>query len=64
MENVEKLKFEEYWAEFRLKVCLITHSRTKYFKLSNKMLPKFNFLKSDWELGYVSTEIWDFLNIS
>ena len=28
------------------------------------LLPKFNFWKGDWTLGYVSTQIWDFPNIS
>ena len=28
------------------------------------LLPKFNFWKGDWALGYVSTQIWDFSNIS
>ena len=28
------------------------------------LLPKFNFWKGDWALGYVSTQIWDFPNIS
>ena len=27
------------------------------------LLPKFNFWKGDWALGYVSTQIWDFPNI-
>ena len=26
--------------------------------------PKFNFLNGDWALTYVSTQIWDYLNIS
>ena len=28
------------------------------------LLPKFNFWNGDWALGYVSTQIWDFPNIS
>ena len=28
------------------------------------LLPEFNFWKGDWALGYVSTQIWDFPNIS
>ena len=28
------------------------------------LLPKFNFWKGVWALGYVSTQIWDFPNIS
>ena len=27
-------------------------------------IDKFNFWKGDWALGYVSTQIWDFPNIS
>ena len=27
------------------------------------LLPKFNFWKGDWTLGYISTQIWDFPNI-
>ena len=28
------------------------------------LLQKFNFWKRDWALGYISTEIWDFPNVS
>ena len=28
------------------------------------LLPKFNFWEGDWALAYVSTQIWDFPNIS
>ena len=28
------------------------------------LLPKFNFWKGDWALGYVSTQIWNFPTIS
>ena len=29
-----------------------------------RLLPKFSFPKGDWALGYVSAQVWDFLNIS
>ena len=28
------------------------------------VLPTFNFWKGDWALGYVSTQLWDFTDIS
>ena len=34
------------------------------FRVFWLLLPKFNFWKGDWVLGYVSTQIWDFPNIS
>ena len=33
-------------------------------RASWQLLPEFNFWKGDWVLGYVSTQNWDFPNIT
>ena len=58
---------ENIW-KYLLKSSKNEHNKKGYryllYRVFWLLLPKFNFWKGDWALGYVSTQIWDFPNIS